>query len=450
MAAPRRLRTALVLGGGAARGAWEAGVLSWLRDELPKDLGQHVPIEILAGTSVGAINACYIAGSAQTPEKQGRGLVDRWLGLRVEDVLRIGPGDLARTLRDLLRRRPPTGDAKAGGLVDPKGLEDLVRHQIPWRDISRNIRSGVVTALSVSATRVATGHTTVFIQRRERDAPPWSRDPHYRALAARIGPYHALASAAIPVLFPAVPVGGELYVDGGLRQNVPISPALRLGAERVIVLSLRHRPVATALLPPGADMQPPPDGGQGPEAPAEGRRKLRTEQEPPPYPSVPFLVGKTLDALLLDRVDEDLNRLRRFNAILDAGTRAWGPSFERVLNSALEPMRNTRMRYVRNLLVHPSEDLGRLAAEYCRSAEFRRRASGLVGSLLRRMVESEARDKADLASYLLFDGGFASILVELGRRDAASRREQWLRFFSDEPECAAEAAQMEERLADGA
>ncbi len=438
----RRLRTALVLGGGAARGAYEAGVLSYLRGELKRELGGHVDIDIISGTSVGAINACFAAGTAAIPAQQGMALVDQWRSLRIEDVLRVGAGDLFRVARDLFRRSPVEGDRRAGGLVDPLGLEEIVRKQIPWREISRNIRTGRLHALSVSATRVATGHTTVFIQRAGRDAPPWSSDPHYRALAARIGPFHALASAAIPLLFPAVPVSGELYVDGGLRQNVPISPALRLGAERVIVLSLRQRPVASTLLPPGQDLQPPM-----PEAAAKPQRRLplRRERKPPAnnYPSGPFLLGKTLDALLLDRVDEDLNRLRRFNAILEAGTTAYGPSFEGVLNSALVPMRNSPMRYVRNLLVHPSEDLGKLAADYCRSAEFKNRASGLVGGFIRRMVESEARDKADLASYLLFDGGFADVLVDLGRRDARDRKEQWIRFFSDEPECAAEAAQLE-------
>ena len=442
MQPPRRLRTALVLGGGGARGAYEAGVLSYLRGELRQELGRHVDLDILTGTSVGAINACFAAGTAAIPDQQGSGLVQRWQSLRVEHVLRVGPGDILRAARDLFRRTPLLTDRPAGGIVDPLGLQELVRNQIPWREVSRNIRSRKVQALSVSATRVATGHTTVFVQRYERDAPPWSRDPHYHAMAARIGPFHALASAAIPLLFPAVPVAGELYVDGGLRQNVPISPALRLGAERVIVVSLRHRPVSATLLPAGQDLQPPIHNA--PPVTPPPRRKRRTSHEEA-LPTAPFLLGKTLDALLLDRVDEDLGRLRRFNALLEAGTNAYGPDFEGVLNGALVPLRNSPMRYVRNLLVHPSEDLGRLAADYCRSAEFRKRASGIVGGFLRRTVESAARDKADLASYLLFDGGFADILVALGRRDARARRDQWIRFFSDEPECAAEAAQLEAR-----
>lgn len=438
------LRTALVLGGGAARGAYEAGVLSYLRGEFAKELGHHVPLDILTGTSVGAINACYLAGAAADPARQARELSERWTKLRIEDILDFGARDALRVTRDLFRRKPSSDASMSfGGVVNPTGLRTLVRTQVAWRDIAKNIRSGVISALSVSCTRVATGRTTVFLQRRERDTPPWSRDYHYRAIAARIGPAHALASAAIPLVFPAVPVGGELYVDGGLRQNVPLSPALRLGAQRVIVISLRHRPVAASILPGGERL---PDEDEGPAIHTEDERpsarELIQQNITPRYPSAAFLAGKTLDALLLDRTDEDLHRLRRFNAILEAGTRAYGPEFEVVLNSAFKPSRPHPMQWIRNLLVHPSEDLGRLAAEYARSAEFKKRASGLVGAVVRRLAESEAK-QADLVSYLLFDGGFAAQLVELGHRDAKAMREEWLRFYSPEPESLAEAAQME-------
>ncbi|HWV37931.1 MAG TPA: patatin-like phospholipase family protein [Vulgatibacter sp.] len=439
------MRTALVLGGGAARGAYEAGVVAYLRDELARELDRQASIDVLAGTSVGAINACYLAGAAASPERQGVELAGKWTSLRIEDVLAFGPRDAFRLLRGLLQRTPARVEQETfGGIVDPTGLRNLVRTSVPWRDISRNIREGRLNALSVSCTTVATGRTTVFVQRRERDAPPWSKDFHYRAIAARIGPSHALASAAIPLLFPAVSVGGELYVDGGLRQSVPLSPALRLGAHRVIVISLRHRPVTANVLPTGEPVRPP--------APARPLEPAPAEAKPPPrrggesrtaYPTAAFLAGKTLDALLLDRIDEDLNRLRRFNSILEAGTRAYGADFETVLNDAFRPMRHHPMRWVRNVLVHPSEDLGKLAADYARSPEFKKRASGFVGGVIRRLAESEARDRADLVSYLLFDGGFADRLVDLGRRDARAMRDEWLRFFSSEPESAAEAAQME-------
>lgn len=441
------LKTALVFGGGAAKGAYEAGVISYLRDELGPELGKQVPLHILTGTSIGAINACYLAGSAAIPEAQGRGLVDRWKDLRIEHILQFGTRDVARLIRDLTRRVPIRQGARySGGLVNPDGLQEVVRRVIPWPEIGRNIRNGHLDALSVSCTEVASGRTTVFVHRRKRHVPPWSRDYHYRAISTRIGPSHALASAAIPLLFPAVPVGGQLYVDGGLRQSVPLSPALRLGAERVIVVSLRSRPVTATLLPggedaPGREALPEWDANSGG---TEALRALGAPEEEA-YPSAAFLLGKTLNALLLDRLDEDLHRLRRFNAFLEAGTRAYGPGFEDVFNESLKDFHPRGIRWVRNLLVHPSRDLGALAAEYARSPEFAKRADNLVGRLVRRLADSEARNRADLVSYLLFDGGYAEILVDLGRADARRRRDEWIRFFSDEPESEAEAVQIEAR-----
>lgn len=417
-----RLRTAMVMSGGAARGAYEAGVVSYLRDELEPELGRPLPLDILAGTSVGAINACFLAGSADDAKAQGKRLCGHWKELQVQDILRFGMGDLLRVFRDLTRRAPTSKETTTGALVNPAGLKDMIRRVVNWQGIGRNIRAGRVQALSVSCTRVATGEATLFFQRGEK-APIRVQDLHYRALRARIGPSHALASAAIPLLFPAVEIGGELYVDGGLRQNVPLSPALRLGAHRVIVVSLRKRPASASRRPAGANIGPTP-------SPSEQA-----------FPSGAFLLGKTLNALLQDTLDEDLHRLRKFNEVLEAGTIAYGPSFEEVLARGMN--RAQPMRWIRNILVHPSEDLGSIAAQYARSPEFRKRADNFVGRILRRFAESEAPDRADLVSYLLFDGGFAEILIDLGRRDARARREEWLRFFSDEPESQAEAVQFE-------
>lgn len=423
-----RLRTAMVLSGGAARGAYEAGIISYLRDELEPELGRPLPLDILAGTSVGAINACFLAASAADPAAQGKELCARWKELRVQDILTFGAGDVIRVFRDLTRRAPPPmppdQQVLGGGLVNPQGLHRMVRKVVRWPNIEKNVRAGKVQALSVSCTRIATGQATVFVQRNEK-TPVRSQDLHYRTISTRIGPLHALASAAIPLLFPAVEIDGELYADGGLRQNVPLSPALRLGAHRVIVVSLRKRPVSDALSPGGEKRE-----ASEPASPSERA-----------YPSAAFLLGKTLNALMQDTLDEDLHRLRKFNAVLEAGTIAYGPSFEEVLAQGMK--RSQPMRWIRNILVHPSEDLGALAAEYARSEEFRKRSDNFVGRILRRFAESEARDRADLVSYLLFDGGFAEILIDLGRRDARARREEWLRFFSDEPESQAEAVQFE-------
>ncbi len=414
------LKTGLVLGGGAARGAYEAGVLSYLREEFEPESGRELKLDILAGTSVGAMHACYLAATCDTPREQARGLIAHWHAMKVEEVLRCGFGDIFRLIREALSKPAPhERDINYGGLVDPRGLRALVGRGIPWLNIGRNLRKGHLDALAISATHVGTGGATVFVQRRGGGIPPWSDDPSYRAVATRIGPNHALASAAIPVVFPAVRIRGELHIDGFVRLNVPISPALRLGAQRVIIVSLR----------PELSVQQGPTGA------------IKEEREQA-VASAPFLVGKLLNMLMTDRTDQDLGRLRRLNSILDAGTAAYGAGFAETMSAALYPHRSQPVRYVRELLVRPSRDLGELAAEYVRTAEFRRRSQGLAHKAILRLVEREAPREADLASYLLFDGGFADILIDLGRRDARARRLQWQRFWSEEPQSVAEAALM--------
>jgi NTE family protein len=413
------MKTGLVLGGGAARGAYEAGVLSYLREELEPELGRELRLDILAGTSVGAIHACYLAATSHQPRLQGQGMREHWTGMKVEEVLRFGFGDIFRLLREALGKQAThPRDIQYGGLVDPRGLRAIVSRGIPWLGIGRNLRKGHLDALAVSTTHVGSGRATVFVQRRGGGIPHWGNDPSYQALATRIVPNHALASAAIPVVFPAVRVRGELHVDGGLRLNVPLSPALRLGAQRVIVISLRHEAVRV----------PAPDGVLE-----------TTEQErEQAFATAPFLVGKMLNTLMMDRTDQDLGRLRRLNAILEAGTVAYGPGFARTLGAVLEPHRSQPLRYVRELLVRPSKDIGALAAEYVRQPEFRRRSSGLAHKAILRLVDRDAANEADLASYLLFDGGFADLLIDLGRQDARALRSEWLRFWSDEPRSVAE------------
>ncbi|HZA51385.1 MAG TPA: patatin-like phospholipase family protein [Myxococcaceae bacterium] len=406
------MKTGLVLGGGGARGAYEAGVLAFLRDELEPGLGRRLGLDVLSGTSVGAINACFLASSADEPGIQGRVLTERWRSLKIGEVLRIGVGDVARLLGEFLGRSPRTTDGQ-GGLVDPTGIRKIVLEAVRWGSIRRNLQSGAVSGLAVSATHVASGRTVTFVQRKERGAPPWTHDRHFVVERTAIGPRHVLASAAIPMLFPAVRVGRSLYVDGGLRLSVPLAPALRLGAERVIVVSLRSA---------------------GPENGDHENERA--------YATAPFLFGKTLNALLLDRTEQDLDRLRRINSILEAGVDAFGPQFGAVINGALTPHRNRPVQYVRNILVRPSRHIGALAAEYARSPEFRRRGRGIAEHAVRFLAEREARNSADLASYMLFDGVFADQLIEMGRADARALGDAWVRFFSDEPVSAAEAAQL--------
>ena len=212
-----------------------------------------------------------------------------------------------------------------------------------------------------------------------------------------------MASAAIPWIFPAVDIDGDVYCDGGLRLNTPISPALRLGADRILVIGLTH-----------VDDQSKPE----PEKPVDQ------------FPSAPFLLGKILNALLLDKTEYDLSRLERLNAILEAGEKSYGPDFTTRLSTKMKSMRGSPYRKVGTLMIRPTEDIAHIALKQARLGSVAARAGGIIGPVIRRIANRAEDDPGDLLSYLLFDGEYASMLVKLGMRDADAKRQELIDFFS--------------------
>ncbi len=394
------MKTGLVLSGGGARGAYEAGVISYLRDELGPRLGRPVPLDVLCGTSVGAITACALAATAERPADQGRRIRDLWLGLTIGELLELRAADVARAVWEL----------GGGGLVNPAPLRALLRAQVPWPAIGRNLRAHRLSALCVSTTRVSDGKSCLFVQHAPPRPPAWVDDPRLDVAAARIGPRHALASSAMPVLFAPIALGGQLHLDGGLRLNVPISPAVHLGAQRVIVISMqpeRARPLAP--------------GGERLDVTAA------------------FLMGKAINALMQDRTEQDIDRLEELNALVASGTAAYGPGFRATIGKDLAARGRHPIRFVRSLVLRPSQDLGVIASEVAASPDFCKRNRQLPGALVALLARHLPGDSADLASYLLFDRAYAEALIALGRADAQSKEAQWVRFFDDAPINAAEA-----------
>lgn len=400
-----RPRIGFVLSGGGSRGAYEAGIIHYIRTDLAKRLGRHVPLDIVSGTSVGAINAAFLAATMGDPESQAEQIASAWRALRIEELISLKPKDLLRAGRMLLGADPPPpppGSFRYGGILDTSGLERFVIRAIPWRGIDKNLRDRKLHAISVSATHVASGHTVVFLSSSEPVPREWSRDPFVRHRAARIGPRHVLASAAIPMLFPSVKIGEQYFTDGGLRQNTPMSPAIRLGADRLLLVSLRH-------VKKTPEVSDPP----------------RVESYPKPL----FLAGKALNALMLDHTEYDLQRMQRINLILDAGHASFGEQFEQMMNHELVRLRGAPLRRIQAVHIRPSEDIGTMAADFV--AAGRMRVSGLLArKLIDRLAGgSEGRHESDFLSYLLFDGNFAAELIELGRRDAAKKEDELASLF---------------------
>ncbi len=394
---PDGRRVAMVLSGGGARGAYEVGVLWYIFDDLARKLGGAPSLDVLSGTSVGAINACFLAAHLADPVLGVRRLVELWSGLDLRRVMGFGMRQVLSMPRVLLGGRD-----QGAGLFDVGPMTDLVVGEISWRAVSRCLRSKQLRALSVSTTEVSTGRTVVFMETSPDEVIPTNPPPRTLYRGERIGPRHALASGAIPLLFPPVRIDGELYVDGGLRQNTPISPALRLGATHVFAI------------------------GSSPEVRGEVVRE--GEQGPTRAPGAAFLLGKLMNAFLLDHVDTDIELLTRLNNVVRDGEKAYGEGFVGKLSEQALQRGCPPYRYVECVALRPSEDMGRLANEHLRGG--RLRGDPLVLKRVFKLLDLGATVDSDLASYLLFDGPFCRKLIEMGRADAHARRDELLAFFA--------------------
>jgi NTE family protein len=388
------------LAGGAARGAYEVGALEYIVEQVAADLGYDPPLDILCGTSVGAVNVGALAAYADEPRGRVARLVSAWQQLRVAEIVRPRTRGLYGLLHGVFGKssRP----SQPVSLFDMSPLERIIRTSIPFDRIETHLRAGRLHAVTATATQIATGRTVVFVQRRKARAPLWDCPANVVPRAVRLRSDHALASAALPILFPPVKIDGRYYCDGGLRQNVPLSPARRLGAEGLVVVNPLHRKRA-------------------------GSEPLSRRKRSDPRPSPLFLLGKTLNALMLDRIDHDIDRLEKINDILDAGRARYGDDFAAELSRSMGYEEGRALRRLSTVHIRSSVDIGSLSAAYVRSKRFR--VGGVLGRLMREVAEAEATREADLLSYVLFDGPFTSELIERGRQDARTHHDELCELF---------------------
>lgn len=377
----------LVLPGGAARGAWQAGALRFVFTELAPRLGPDLWPEVVSGTSVGALNGVFTAAR----DREGVGRISaQWRELSTTQVYDLG---LRRALQAFAStfRDPAPGASVA--LLDARPLRTLVARTFPRASLRRAIDSGATHAMYVTATDLVSGRTTTFADL-ARGNLPFRPLPSAVVRRARIQPRHALASAAIPFLFPSIPVQGRLYVDGGLRHNTPLRPVLLSGCDRVLVIA--------------------------PKLPTEQAADLAPHTRV--TPTLPFLAGKSLNALMLDPVERDLRMAERLNEVVDWGVARFGPEF------ATEIAADLGLRRVETTFLVPSTDLGVLAADAIRKD--RVRAPWRVQLLLRVIGDRANAAESDLLSYLLFDKVFTAPLEALGFEDARRREEELARLLA--------------------
>ena len=377
--------TGLVLTGGGARAAYQVGALQALAEIAP--IGQ-LPFDVLAGISAGAINSVAIATGAEDFRGSVQRLADTWRSLTPDRIFRTGALRLAsigsRWIRDL----------SAGGLVGKSGinylldsapLRELIRGMIPVRRMRRHLRAGRLRAVAVSATNYHTGVGVTFFEG-SGDIQPWLRSTRM-GIRQRITIEHIMASAAIPVFFPPVALHGSFYGDGCVRMTYPLSPAIHLGAERIVAVSVRHL--------------------RTPEETLAREAVARTDHMP-----LSEIAGVLLNAVFLDSVDSDLERLTRTN---------------RTLELVPPDMREKHeLRPIPALALRPSQDLGKLAGD-----EYERFPSML--RYLLRGIGAAGHSGEDLLSYLAFEPSYVRRVMDLGYTDTMARRDEVEEFLLGAP-----------------
>jgi NTE family protein len=387
----RRRATGLVLSGGGARAAYQVGVLKAIA-ELARatDEPRRNPFPILVGTSAGAINAAALAARSDNFQKSVRSLVRVWENFRAEQVYLSDSLGVIRTgakwltalsigwaIRQWSKARPRS-------LLDNAPLDRLLSRLVPMERIAQRLADGCITALAVTASSYSSGLHVSYFQSRDKIAP-WTRSQRI-SLAETITTDHLLASSAIPFIFPARPLrlNGRLeyFGDGSMRQSAPISPAIHLGAERVLVIG------AGRLLEP-EDEERKPDAT---------------------YPTLGQIAGHALSSIFLDALTLDIERLLRVNRTIS--------HLPTDLHDA------DRLRPIDVLVISPSERLDDIAARHISSLPLP------VRGLLRGFGGGGDKRNAALASYLLFEKSYTRELIDLGYADTMKRKDEVLAFIS--------------------
>lgn len=366
---PNKNSISIVLTGGGARGAYQVGALKAIY-EIAKDLGIEQPFDIITGNSAGSINAIYLAAGIDKPEETIKKLTKLWINLHSHNVYKVDCFSLilmgGRFLFEFLTGSLFYRRKTVLGLLDTSPLRSVISKHINFKNIQKNIKKGFFKGIAIRASNYSTGKSEVFFQGVE-SMEPWERKTRL-AKKEMLTMEHIMASTAIPLLFPPVKIGRCYYGDGSLRSYTPLSPSIKMGANKIIVIGVSQNFVDRM-----------------------GRQKVAR-------PSMGRILSLMLNSVILDGIDLDVERLTGFNSTI------------RDLNKDAK----THLKHIDICLIRPTKDIGIMATEEVHN----------LPSTMKHLLKGlgTKKDDADLSSYLLFEPSFAKRLIDLGYEDTLNKR----------------------------
>lgn len=364
--------------GGGARAAFQVGVVRALYEIIGK---KNSLFDVISGNSAGAINSMYLASSCENWDVATHNLCDLWSNVKPQHIYDLRK----RTITDLGMKwisgtifggLTPSG-SNVNHLLDTEPLRKLANKEIDFSHIQKNLEDKKLLGLSLSTTNYNTGSSVIFYQGQDtiRD---WTRSDRF-SHRTELNVDHLMASAAIPFFFPPVQIGNSFYGDGCIRQTTPLSPAIHLGAQKLIAIGVRH----------------PHD-----------KENIKSHTFSSfQVPTMGQIAGTMLNAIFLDSLDGDVERLRRINELISEGA-------------------HPELKTIPILLIRPSKDLGQM------SCDITSELPGMLRYLLKGIGVS-GKEGLDLLSYLAFDPSYTKPLIELGYNDAYKMKDEILKFIDD-------------------